>query len=137
MAPYRELFYREDSPINTDIAPPIEAFVAEPFYQLLRYQLMARQVEVRKADVIDSTSVLYVYVPENRGLRRVIVPEFREFGKDVFEVWQGMLVNREKLVPIAVGSLFARMLADPPPELRGWAVFIKERYRLQERVVQL
>ena len=129
MAPYREFFYAPDSPINAEIAPPIEAFAAEPFYQLLRYQLMARQVEVRKADVIDSASVLYVYVPENRGLQRVIVPEFRELGTEVFDVWMKVIGNCEGFTPITVESLFGHVLANPPTEFQAWATFAKDRYR--------
>jgi hypothetical protein len=128
MAPYRELFYREDSPINTDIALPIEAFVAEPFYQLLRYQLLARQVEVRKADVIDSASILYVYVPENRKLRRVVVPEFRQLGTDVFAVRSRLLVDSDQFMPMTLAAMLRPMLSDPPPSLAGWPVYVHERY---------
>ena len=131
MAPYRELFYAPDSPINTEIAPPIEAFAAEPFYQLLRYQLMARQVEVRKADVIDAASVLYVYVDGNRGLRRVIVPEFRNLGKDVFEVWNSMLTIPERFYSETIGSLFRQLLAEPLSHLEAWARYAAVRYRVQ------
>ena len=130
MAPYREFFHAPDSPINTEVAPPIEAFAAEPFYQLLRYQLMARQAEVRKAGVIDSASVLYVYVDGNRGLRRVIVPEFREIGRDVFEVWSDMLTETRRLIPATTNLLCSLVLEDTPLGFTGWASYVKDRYRL-------
>ena len=130
MAPYRELFYAPDSPITTKVAPPIVAFVAEPFYQLLRYQLMARQVEIRKADVIDSASVLYVYVAENRALRRVIVPAFRELGKDVFEVWKGILVDPESFTPEPAREFYDAVLKQAVPELAGWVAYMRDRYGL-------
>lgn len=130
MAPYREFFYAPDSPINSDIAPPIEAFAAEPFYQLLRYQLMARQVEVRKAHVIDSTSVLYVHVPENRGLRRVIVPEFRELGADVFDVRARMLVDIDRFVPVSFKTMFASVIDSGLSRLRAWSTYVRDRYTL-------
>jgi hypothetical protein len=128
MAPYRELFSAPNSPINTTVAPPIEAFVAEPFYQLLRYQLMARQAEVRKADVIESASVLYVYVPENRSLRRVIVPEFRELGTDVFEVWVNMLKDVNGFIPATMGTMFAKAIEAGRSQLAGWSAYQRERY---------
>ena len=115
---------------NTEVAPPIEAFAAEPFYQLLRYQLMARQAEVRKAGVIDSASVLYVYVDGNRGLRRVIVPEFREIGRDVFEVWSDMLTETRRLIPATTNLLCSLVLEDTPLGFTGWASYVKDRYRL-------
>ena len=128
MAPYREFFYASDSPINVEVAPPIEAFAAEPFYQLLRYQLMARQVEIRKAEVIDSASVLYVYVPENRGLQRVIVPEFREIGKDVFKVWANLLADTVRFIPVTADQLLNSVSLSPPTTLTSWLTYIRDRY---------
>ena len=128
MAPYRELFYRDDTPIN--IAPPIEAFAAEPFYQLLRYQLLARQVEVHKADAINSASVLYIYISEYRCLERVIVPAFRGIGRNVFEVWGKLVKSQERFLPVTVDSLLAPLLEEPSPELAGWTAYLRERYKI-------
>jgi hypothetical protein len=110
---------------------PIEAFTAEPFYHLLRYQLMARQVEVRKAGVIDPASVLYVYIPENRGLRRVIVHAFRNLGKDVFSVWIRMLIHTETFISISLAKLLEKLTEVSPLQLSAWLGYLRERYPVE------
>ena len=90
--------------------------------------MLARQVEIHKADVIDSASVLYVYVPDNRGLRRVIVPEFREIGKDVFEVWERLLIDRDRFFPVAVRCPFYHAIQNLSPTFNSWATFLQDRY---------
>jgi hypothetical protein len=89
---------------------------------------MAQQVEVRKADGIDSASILYVYVPENRKLRRVVVPEFRQLGTDVFAVRSRLLVDSDQFMPMTLAAMLRPMLSGPPPSLTEWAVYVQERY---------
>ena len=78
--------------------------------------------------MIDSASVLYVYVPENRALQRVVVPEFRERGKDVFEVWVNMLNDVNGFVPAMMGTMFAKATEAGRSQLAGWSAYQHERY---------
>ena len=84
---------------------------------------------VHKADVIDAASVLYVYVLENRGLRRVSVPEVRELGRDVFEVWMKLLAATDSFVPIEVSAMLAIMVdARSTSFLKACGRHIRDRY---------
>jgi hypothetical protein len=69
--------------------------------------------------LIDSTSVLYIHVPENRDLRRVIVPEFKEICRVVFDIWKVILADPFQFMPATVASLFGPILVNPPLALKA------------------
>jgi len=75
-----------------DGALPFELLLDEPFYQLVRQQLLAHALE--QAGVADRVRVVHVLPPDNLAYQRSLPrPEHRALGESVSEVW-GQLLRR-------------------------------------------
>lgn len=89
-----------DSPVRADLLP-FELILDEPFYQLVRQQLLAHELEKSRAHGADSVRVLHVLSPANDAYQRSLVrPEHRALGESVSEVWQRLLVRPDRFVPV-------------------------------------
>jgi hypothetical protein len=128
VAPYRDFYYAGNSPIDISITPRIEDHLYEPFYQLLRQQLLATQIMETGIPDVDRVVVVHVYALGNRELRAVTSPRFRELGRDAYEVWQHLLVDPSSFMALPVEDLFKAAPLGPYPELEPWALYMKSRY---------
>ena len=76
-----------DGPVRDDVLP-IELLLDEPFYQLMRQQLLANRLEQAGAHGADVVRVVHVLSPENTGYQDSLVrAEHRAAGNSVDEVW--------------------------------------------------
>lgn len=89
-----------DGPVRNDVLP-IELLLDEPFYQLMRQQLLANRLEQAGVHGADVVRVLHVLAPENTGYRDSLVrPEHRAVGGSVDEVWTKLLRTRDRFVHV-------------------------------------
>lgn len=80
-----------DSPIALDVLP-IELLLDEPFYQLMRQQLLAKRLEHDRVLDAEVVRVLHVLAPENTGYQHSLArAEHRAVGSTVDEVWTQLL----------------------------------------------
>ncbi len=108
----------------------------EPFYQMLRQQLLAAAMEEPRASTrlgeMDAhrVSVLHVSPAGNRELRDVITaPKLAKQGKDIYEVWSKLAptgrfqhVDSERLIELSTTIAV-------PKGSSGWAKWMRTRYR--------
>ena len=88
------------SPVRNDLLP-FGLVLDEPFYQLVRQQLLAHELEKAHAHGAESVRVLHVLPPGNTAYQRSLVrPEHRELGRTVSEVWQRLLRASDRFVPV-------------------------------------
>lgn len=128
VAPYRDFFYAGNSPVDLTVTPRVEDFLFEPFYQLLRQQLLATQIIETGIPDVDRVIVVHVYAQGNRELRAVTSPRFRELGRDAYEVWQHLLVDPSSFMALPVEELFKAAPIKDYPELEPWAMYLSSRY---------
>lgn len=89
-----------DSPVRSDLLP-FELILDEPFYQLVRQQLLAHELEKAQAHGADRVRVLHVLPTANNAYQASLArPEHRAVGGTVSEVWQRMLVRPDRFVPV-------------------------------------
>jgi hypothetical protein len=80
-----------DGPVAADVIP-IAFLLDEPFYQLMRQQLLAHRLEVDQVLGAEVVRVLHVLAPENTGYQASLVrAEHRALGDTVDEVWAKLL----------------------------------------------
>lgn len=80
-----------DGPVRNDVLP-IELLLDEPFYQLMRQQLLANRLEQAGAHGADVVRVVHVLAPQNTGYQDSLVrAEHRAAGDSVDEVWAKLL----------------------------------------------
>lgn len=89
-----------DGPVRSDVLP-IELLLDEPFYQLMRQQLLAHRLERAHAHGADVVRVLHVLAPENTGYQDSLVrAEHRAVGGTVDEVWRKLLRAHDRFIHV-------------------------------------
>lgn len=88
---YAADFAASDGPVRADVLP-IELLLDEPFYQLMRQQLLSHRLEKAQAYGADIVRVLHVLAPGNIGYQDSLVrAEHLAAGGSVDEVWTKLL----------------------------------------------
>jgi len=128
VACYRDFYYAGNSPIDITIVPKIEDMLFEPFYQLLRQQLLATQIVETGIPDVDRVLVVHVYAKANRELTAITSPALRQFGRDAYDAWRHILVEPSDFVPIPVEDLFKTAPIKDYPEFEPWARYLAQRY---------
>ncbi|MFW6773178.1 PGN_0703 family putative restriction endonuclease [Nocardioides sp. CPCC 205120] len=89
-----------NGPLRSDVLP-IELMLDEPFYQLMRQQLLAHRLETDRAVGADVVRVLHVHPPENLEYQHSLVrAEHRELGEDVDAVWRRILRADDRFIAV-------------------------------------
>jgi hypothetical protein len=121
---YQGIFRQPNGPIRADAAVELDDFFWEPFYQMLRQQMLAWHTE--RADTrMDRVRVLHLSPSGNRALHAVTSPALRRFGDDAFSVFRALLTNPEDFIDMPIERAFAP-LADWPEA--DWYPWLQERY---------
>lgn len=90
----------KNSPVAADVLP-IDLLLDEPFYQLIRQQLLAHRLEQDNAHEADVVRVLHVLASGNSGYQDSLVrPEHRGVGATVDEVWAKLLRATDRFVHV-------------------------------------
>ena len=129
---YREAFNKNEGVFFQEYRELYRAMFFDPFYQLLRLQLLAQEMEFKKEFDADVVSVLLICPEANKEFRnRVTSPELTEYadfkGKGPLEIWK-MLVPPEKFNSISVENLFRSILNNQLLADAGWIEYLKVRY---------
>ncbi len=115
---------------NTDIDRLYEALFHEPFYQLMRLQLLAQEMQDRNEMDADSVSVLFICPEANEALRSNVTSTYlrkRFPEKGVLETWKE-LVPRDRFKSIFVEELLRKIEKTPAAD-REWVDYLRRRYR--------
>ena len=89
-----------DSPITLDVLP-IELLLDEPFYQLMRQQLLAKRLERDRVLDAKVVRVLHVLAPENAGYQDSLArAEHRALGSSVDDVWTQLLRTPDRFLHV-------------------------------------
>jgi hypothetical protein len=97
---YRPLFEDPDGPLRTDVIPYADLFV-EPFYQLMRQQLLAHAMERSGELDADTVRVLHVAPATNTELQLSLTRDsHRAAGATLYAAWRAMLRRPDRFVPL-------------------------------------
>lgn len=89
-----------DSPIALDVLP-IELLLDEPFYQLMRQQLLAKRLEHNRVLDAQVVRVLHVLDPENTGYQNSLArADHRALGSTVGDVWTKLLRTPDRFLHV-------------------------------------
>lgn len=129
---YGDLAFAPSGPVRADLGLALADFFWEPFYQLLRQQMLAFQMQKAQLDGATKVRVLHISPTGNRALHRVTSPALRRFGEDAFEVFPALLCDRGDFISCSTEELFLPLIGS---EYSGdaWAGYLLQRYRFLER----
>ena len=123
---YGNIACAPSGPIRGDLGLELEDFFWEPFYQLLRQQMLAHKMEEHgEADVV---RVLHLSPRGNLALHKVTAPTLRARGEDAFEVFRSLLVQPDRFVNRTIEDVFKPLLLATDPS-DPWRQYLETRYR--------
>lgn len=125
---YRHLYTREDFPLNKHVLPSFGALFYEPFYQLLRQQMLAHEMEKAHEIGAHRVSLLHIAPAHNMDFRRVTSPSLQPLGETVIDVWRCLVREPSRFDSVSVEQLYGRFPVRQFPELRAWWEYITSRY---------
>jgi len=126
---YTAIAFDPNGPLKRNPMLNLKDFFYEPFYQLLRQQMLAHRMQLAQHGGVRRVRVLHISPADNRALHRVTSPPLRELalGTDAFDVFRSLLVRPNDFVNRTIEDLFLPTLreagADDP-----WASYLTERY---------
>lgn len=126
---YQDLVFSPAGPVRGDDDLKLDQFFWEPFYQLLRQQMLAFNMERDPEDPASRVRVLHLSPAGNHALHSVTSPALTRFGTDAFAVHRSLLASPEDFLAVNIGRAFAPVL--DRAEVAGeaeWAGYIRQRY---------
>lgn len=118
-ARYRDLAFAPDGPIRSDRGLWLTDFFHEPFYQMLRQQMLAWRVENSTHYDVDEVRVLHIGPQDNNALSKVTSTALQRHGDRAFDVFASVLVKPERFSKLFIEDLFASYPADDY-EMGAW-----------------
>jgi hypothetical protein len=132
---YRKIYDAEDCPIRKDLIPSFEALFYEPFYQFMRQQFLAHEMEKAHELGADVVSLLHICPAHNQAFKRVTSPGLAHLGDPATGVWAKIiggsgsaLRGGENFLAVSTEALFGGFSVSDYPEMRSWVEYIHQRY---------
>lgn len=100
----------------------------EPFYQFLRQQMLAYQVEKAREDGCDHVSVLHIAPHRNKAFQRNTAPALADRPGRAVDVWKSLLADPSRFVSVSTEDLFGPLEASHHSDLEDWSHYIRDRY---------
>ena len=126
---YTPLFEAPDSPILKDLGLELKDLLIEPFYQHLRQQLLASEMERAGELGFETVTCLHVSPRANLAFHEgITAPKMKKFRDTVGEAWPKILVQPDRYRSVAYEDLFAAVAATADPQMIGWEQYQRARY---------
>src|SRR5574341_28753 len=126
---YRHLFEKVDCPINKDLLPSFDSLFYAPFYQFMRQQFLADEMEKAHEMGADIVSVLHVAPAHNDDFRKVTSPELERLGKSATSIWKKMVKPEGRFISKSTESLFGNLSENQLSTIKAWAEYVYSRYQ--------
>jgi hypothetical protein len=121
---YGAAFADPDGPVRSNVLS-FEHVLDEPFYQLVRQQLLAHELEKAGAEGASRVRVVHVLPKDNLEYQRSMCrPEHRALGASVSEGWAKLLRRSERFLsldsalfldPVVTSEQYVARYGDPAP----------------------
>ncbi len=129
---YAHLYQRDDFPLNKNLLPSFDALFYEPFYQLLRQQLLAQEMERAQELGAAIVSLLHISPTANQDFQRVTSPTLETIGSIVTVIWNKLQHYPTRFKSISIEKMFNTPSLKTLPELKSWWDYITTRYKWVE-----
>jgi hypothetical protein len=125
---YRALFERGDCPINRNLLSSFNSLFYEPFYQMMRQQLLAHEMELGRELEADTVSVLHISPACNADFRTVTSPELTSLGDSAVSVWERLVGPCGRFISVSTEKLFGALPDTKAAGARPELDYIVKRY---------
>jgi hypothetical protein len=125
---YAHLYDRDDCPLDKTKLPHYDALFYEPFYQFMRQQFLAQEMEQAHELDADVVSLLHIAPAHNHEFMAVTSPDLRGLGSSVTEVWKRLVKSSDRFASVSTETLFGQFPAHLYPQLNTWWDYLNTRY---------
>jgi hypothetical protein len=125
---YKPLFKRDDCPINKDLLPNFDSLFYEPFYQFMRQQFLAHEMERAQELGANTVCVLHIAPAGNKDFCKVTSPKLKTLGESATGVWKKLVRPRDRFISVSTEQLFGNLSVDQLPEMKAWLDYVRTRY---------
>ena len=125
---YARLFNRQDCPLVKALLPGFDVLFFEPFYQFMRQQFLAFEMEKAHELEADIVSLLHIAPAHNLDFKRITSPDLQSLGLSATQVWQKLVKTPGKFISVSTEELFGKFEAEQFPKLKVWWEYISSRY---------
>ena len=88
---YQHLYEADDCPIDKAVSGNYDALFFEPFYQLMRQQFLAHEMEKARENGADIVSLLHIAPGHNQDFKRVTSASLKELGNSPTNIWSRLM----------------------------------------------
>lgn len=125
---YHSLWEAADCPIRKELLPSFDDLFVEPFYQFMRQQLLANEMEKANELGADIVTLLHLCPAANRDFRTVTSPRLADLGDTATGVWQRLVKKDSAFLSLSVEGFFESISEATCPEMASWIHYIHCRY---------
>jgi hypothetical protein len=122
---YKDLAFAPNGPIRSDLGLSLTDFFYEPFYQLVRQQMLANEMEKAHEDGSERVRLLHVSPAANTGLKAVTAPQLRHLADNACSAFARVLVKPDRFVSRSTETLFGPLLS---ARANGQSEYLLHRY---------
>lgn len=126
---YAHLYDAEDCPLAKELIPGFDSLFYEPFYQFMRQQFLAHEMEKAHELGADIVSLLHLSPAHNKDFMRITAPDLRNLDISATRVWRKLVKEPGRFASEYVENLFGNFPIQEFPEMGAWWNYIGERYR--------
>jgi hypothetical protein len=124
---YQHLYDQVDCPLNKNLIPSFESLFYNPFYQFMRQQFLAHQMEKAHELGADIVSVLHIAPHHNIEFRRITADSLKHLETSSTGVWS-VLVKDQRFASVYTETLFGDYLKTGEIELVEDFEYLRKRY---------
>jgi hypothetical protein len=125
---YRHLFDAEDNPIDQSLLPDFRDLFYEPFYQFMRQQFLANEMEKAHELGADIVTLLHISPAHNLDFRRITSPKLAHLSKSATGAWNRLVKPKNRFIPVYSEDLFGNLNDLSSQEMQQWKTYIYTRY---------
>ncbi len=125
---YKPLFERDECPIDRNLLPSFDSLFYEPFYQLMRQQFLAYEMERAQELGANTVSVLHIAPASNTDFHKVTSPQLEPLGETPTSIWKKLARPRDRFISVSTEQLFGKLSGDQLPGMQAWLDYVFIRY---------
>lgn len=125
---YKPFLSDKSCPIKLDPSILLDSLFFDPFDQMMRLQLLAREMEKRREMQADFVTTMHISPEQNIELNnRITSTALNCYGNNIHEVWKN-IVGERYFKSIYFDELFRKAIQLGSSGLNSWQYYINTRY---------
>lgn len=125
---YMPLFEQADCPLHKDLLPCFDSLFFEPFYQFMRQQFLAHEMEKAHELGADVVSVLHIAPDHNEDFCKVTSPRLTGLDKTATKVWRRLVSAEDRFASVSTEQVFGSLSVERLPDMGEWLDYLSQRY---------